>query len=529
MHNKTFSFVLAGFSALMLLLPNVSFSATFERAKPKQLDVRVLVDISQELEAKDPNHYRQSALKLFTELLPRKAKVGIWTFDGETKEVLSPELVTDSWRGKALKIIDKIGVSSSTQSNLEKALAVTSLDWVEPNKKISRHIILLSDGQIDVGNKKRNLASKSRIQNSQIKRLNSLGVTIHTIGVSNEADQQLLDTIAVETGGWFDMAKSPEHLSRTLLRVNKRLSQRNSAPIVANKFMVDEGIREFTAVVFRKKGFGSTALDDPDGMDFGQENKRKGVLWHREKSYDIVTVSRPMEGEWKLIAPVDADNQVFIKTRLQMVVEALPPEIFAGDDSRLRMLLSDSGRLVSNNNFLDIIKATVDVKLKNSKPMSLDMQRDMISGGYFFVEIGKFLPPGVHNIIVSVKGPTFERQESLSVRVKPKPVVKYIEVKPEFRQVLSDAGIQLPENGVTEHTLEACPDLAALLAKDNLAECKHEATDNDDAEEGTNWLVALGVVLFINVLFAIGGFFGFKFYKKKIMVEDQELINKISV
>jgi len=69
--------------------------------------------------------------------------------------------------------------------------------------------------------------------------------------------------VANETLGWFDVAKTAAQTERALLRVSKRLVERNSIPLIANTFTVDETVRQFTAVVFIKKGFGTTQLDDP--------------------------------------------------------------------------------------------------------------------------------------------------------------------------------------------------------------------------------------------------------------------------
>ena len=144
---------------------------------------------------------------------------------------------------------------------------------------------------------------------------------MHVIAFSDDADKELLEKLAMDTNGWYDWVKTPAQLERALLRVNKRLVQKNSIPIVANKFVIDDAVRQFTAVVFRKKGFGATQLDDPEGMDFGRDNKPNGVDWHREKRYDIVTVTNPIEGDWRLIAPASPDNEIFITTKLQMAVD----------------------------------------------------------------------------------------------------------------------------------------------------------------------------------------------------------------
>lgn len=513
----------------LCLAHSPSFAATFNKNANKALEVRILVDVSGNMKQSDARGFRQSSLKLFAKLMPTGAKAGIWIFDDRVTKIVPVSEVGETWRAKALKSIGKIHANGEI-SNLEKALAVTSLDWVTPDNKTKRHIIVLTDGKITLGgNKKVNLASKDRIKNFQINRLKSLGVHVHTIALSVDADMGLLESLSADTDGWYDQVKNPEHLERTLLRVNKRLIQKNSIPIVANKFVIDDAVREFTAVVFRKKGFGSTQLDDPEGMDFGRDSKRNGVDWHREKRYDIVTVTNPIEGVWRLVAPSSPDNEIFITTKLQMVVDELPDKVIAGVDSRIKMLMVEKGRLVTNSNFLNVIDATVELKNKRGKITKIEMEQDMISGGYFFADIGKDLKIGLYEMLVRAKGNTFERVETMTIHVKAKPKTKVetVEIKPEFRKVLNDAGIEVPEEISEEEIPLVCPDPVVNDGGVSPEGSSEEGAELEEEEEN-NWMVTAAIILLVNLLLAAAGFFGFKMYKKKSAMADEELINKLS-
>jgi hypothetical protein len=509
---------------LLLLSPLLTHAATSNKDGKKSLEVRVLVEVSDRMVISDPNNHRVAALKLFIKLLPNNANAGIWMFDGATTELMKTAKSGISWKTQALKNVDKVHANGKT-ADIERALAVASLDWVQKNPKESRHIILLTDGKITSGRTKAdNLASKQRILNYQITRLKAADVSVHTIGFSEDADVKFLDAIATETVGWFDVAKTAEQLEKTLLRVNKRLVEKNRIPLVANKFIVDETVRQFTAVVFRKEGFGSTQLDDPEGMDFGRSSDRVGVTWHREKKFDIVTVTKPMEGEWRLIAPNDPNNEIFITSNLQMALDDLPKEIYAGSDTRIRILMTDRGKLLRNSNVLSVIDATVEITNKRGDKEVFEMEQDMITGGYFFVDLGKDFKVGPYELIVRAVGNTFERIESAAFHVKPKPAINYIEIKPVFKQVLADAGVVIAEEGVSEDELMQCPDLSKIVVGGEcLALPKQEAV-----EEETDWMMAGGVVLLVNLLLAVGGFFGLTFYRKKETEENEGLMKKVA-
>ncbi|MEO1889124.1 MAG: vWA domain-containing protein [Cycloclasticus sp.] len=509
---------------LLLLTPLLAPAATFNKNGKKSLEVRVLVDVSDRMVISDPDNHRVAALKLFIKLLPNNANAGIWMFDGATTELIKTAKSGISWKTQALKNVDKVHSNGKT-ADIERALAVASLDWVEKNPKESRHIILLTDGKITSGRTKAdNLASKQRILNYQITRLKAADVSVHTIGFSEDADVEFLDAIATETVGWFDVAKTAEQLEKTLLRVNKRLVEKNRIPLIANKFTVDETVRQFTAVVFRKKGFGSTQLDDPEGMDFGRSSDRTGVTWHREKKFDIVTVTKPMEGEWLLIAPNDPNNEIFITTNLQMALDDLPKEIYAGSDTRIRILMTDRGKLLKNSNVLSVIEASVEITNKRGDKEVFEMEQDMITGGYFFVDLGKDFKVGPYELVARAVGNTFERIESATFHVKPKPAVNYTEIKLVFKQVLADAGIVIAEKGVTDDEMLQCPDLSKIVVG---GACPI-APVQEPVEEETDWIMAGGIVLLVNLLLAAGGFFGFKIVRKKAAEEDESLMKKVA-
>ena len=523
---KYFNLISLCVLALIFVCPQ-SLAATFGKEANKTLDVRILVDVSKNMATSDIEGFRQSSIVLFAKLLPNGARTGIWMFDDRVTEIMPLSKVSDGWRAKALLSVKKIYAKGEV-SHLEKALAVSTLDWVVPDNTAKRHVVVLTDGQVSVGsNKKNNLASKDRIQTIQLERLKKLGVYVHVIAFSDDADKELLEKLAMDTNGWYDWVKTPAQLERALLRVNKRLVQKNSIPIVANKFVIDDAVRQFTAVVFRKKGFGATQLDDPEGMDFGRDNKPNGVDWHREKRYDIVTVTNPIEGDWRLIAPASPDNEIFITTKLQMAVDRLPKVIISGEDSRIKMLLAEKGKLVTNSNFLDVVKATIELKNKRGKKTVIDMEQDMIAGGYFFADIGKDLKEGAYEMVVRAKGNTFERVETMTIHVGPKPKEKTVEIKPEFRKVLTDAGIEVPEEVTdTEQTDLSCPE---AVGEDK---GKDEATGEEVAEveeaEESNWMVTAGIILLVNLLLGAAGFFGFRFFKGRAAKADEALINKLS-
>jgi len=184
-------------------------------------------------------------------------------------------------------------------------------------------------------------------------------------------------------------------------------------------------------------------------------------------------------------------------------------------------LMTDKGKLLQNSNMLSVIDATIEITNKRGDKEVISMQQDMINGGYFFVNVGKELKVGPYELVVRAVGNTFERIEALSFRVKSKPKIDYVEIDPVFDTVLAEAGIVLPEEGVTDEEILQCPDLSKIVVGGN------GAAPVEEIEEESNWLLTGGIVLIVNLLLAAGGFFGLRFYKKKIAAEDELLTKKL--
>ena len=70
------------FSLTCLLLFALMFTSVqaVDFNKNNAIEVRVLVDVSERMKISDPENHRISALKLFINLLPNNANVGIWMF-----------------------------------------------------------------------------------------------------------------------------------------------------------------------------------------------------------------------------------------------------------------------------------------------------------------------------------------------------------------------------------------------------------------------------------------------------------------
>src|SRR5829696_2030868 len=163
-------------------------------------NLSLVVDCSSSMQGEKFKQAKESALELF-ELLGENDYLSVISFDKTARVALGSTKKSES-RSAELDVIKnlKLGKGTNIYKGLELAFKEVSKEPKEPDNSSSndsmmtRRIVLLTDGQPSVGKMEETdfvgLSEKIREQN----------ITVSTIGVGNNYDQQLLHIIA-ETGG----------------------------------------------------------------------------------------------------------------------------------------------------------------------------------------------------------------------------------------------------------------------------------------------------------------------------------------
>jgi uncharacterized protein (TIGR03503 family) len=272
----------------------------------------------------------------------------------------------------------------------------------------------------------KNAASKKRILERILPRLAGLNATVHTIALSKNADHELMKKLAGETGGWYEQVENAEQLQKVFLRIFEKVGKPDAVPLQDNKFKVDETITEATLLVFHKPGAQETEVVPPDGKVFRADNAPSWVSWHRDQGYDMLTISDPKAGEWKIRAEVDPDNRVMIVTDLKMQTTDLPNRLIQGSSLPVLVKFSDQGKLIRKREFLDVVNVTAvqqdDGASSEARPMLDDGQEPDTTAddGLFTLTFGgESLGSGVGELVLNATGPTFVREKRMTYEVVP--------------------------------------------------------------------------------------------------------------
>ena len=410
-------FLFAGLSVLLGIPP--VFAA--DPAPPAKADVRLVIDISGSMKENDPHNLRQPAVRMVTQLLPPDSRAGIWTF-GQYVNMLVPHgSVDQDWRKLALQRSSKIN-SAGLYTNIGKALETASDDFYRDRRFENTHFIVLTDGMVDLrGNAAVDSRERARILDSVVARIKAKGAHIDTIALSTHADKALLKRMAVETGGTFTIAQSAEDLSRAFLGAFDNAAPAEQVPINNGGFLVDDSIKEFTALVFHKPGSQATQLVTPEGASYSAIDHPGSVHWLHEDAYDLVTIEKPQAGQWRIDAEMMPDNRVTVVSNLRLAVSDLPANFFAGDKLEMNVAFYDDKGKITDKQFLGLIRVDMTMSTEDGRSgtKTLSASDQMPADGVYHDEISRLQEPGTYQVKILADGRTFKREQTQSITLRP--------------------------------------------------------------------------------------------------------------
>lgn len=378
-------------------------------------DVRVLIDISGSMKQNDPANLRRPALRMLVGLLQPGTRAGVWSFARWTNMLVPLDEVDEAWKARAISLSEQIG-SPGQFTNIEAVLDKATRDWSGVAATQPRHVVLLTDGMVDVvGEAAEDAASRRRILGPLRERLQAQGTKVHTLALSDRADHALLERLANDTGGWYQQVDSADELQRVFLRIFEKVGKPASLPLEGNVFRVDKAVKEATLLVFRAPGSPPAVLYAPDGSRFTDSDILSGVAWFRDEGYELITLANPAPGEWRLEADVDPDNRVMVVTDLRLAVKDVPNQLERTEPLLVEAALLDKGEVVKRKAFLDIITLRAQVaSAAGAQPLTMNDRGASgdrrAQDGVFGARTAEALPAGELELIVGVDSETFNRE-----------------------------------------------------------------------------------------------------------------------
>ena len=241
----------SGLPALLVLSLLAFLLATPGSHAASEPELHVLIHVSGSMKKTDPENLREPALRLLGDLVPEQSRVRVDLFGNRITTVLPASQATAETKRAMRAAAGRIR-SNEPFTDIPAALEAANRDWGEQTE---RNIILLSDGKVDISpDDAVNERATARLRDQVIPGLVENDVQVHTVALSEAADDAVLTEVAERTGGLALSARSNADLQRVFLSLFEATAPRTGVPLVENRFRVDESISELTLVVFRGDG-----------------------------------------------------------------------------------------------------------------------------------------------------------------------------------------------------------------------------------------------------------------------------------
>ncbi|UYG05298.1 VWA domain-containing protein [Halomonas sp. LR3S48] len=379
-------------------------------------EVRVIIDVSGSMRHNDPDQLAAEALDLLVTLVPSGARAGVWTFGERVANPLQPSPANLEWRDRA-RALSSLLVDYQQYTDIESAIyqAASAGEVTGP-----RHLVLLTDGRIDLpdwrGSKPAiDRSSREALLDELGPRLAEEGIVVHAIAFSEEADLDLVERLAQMTGGLSAPVAAPDALMGAFLAIVDRIFPSDRVPITDQRFLIEPGLRGFTALLFR--GEEAPELVGPDGRRYSADSPPEGAEWRSESRYDLVHVPNPQPGQWRLDGAPGLESRITIESPLSLQTAGVPSTFYLGFDVPVEAWLAREGEAVGVEELPTHLRLTAELHDSSGAVQSavvLRQQEERFVGRLPAPALG-----GTAQFVVRAEGQGFRRQRVQAINVLP--------------------------------------------------------------------------------------------------------------
>jgi Mg-chelatase subunit ChlD len=188
------------------------------------LDIVLVLDNSGSMKQNDPQLLTREVVTRFLDGISANTRMGMVVFDQDAR-LIEPLTALDSLNAKIgfLKGLDSLnyqGKYTNSPVAIERALYELRTHGREQADKI---VIFLTDGIVDTGDSARDREKAQWLKDSLTVESQKLGIRLFTIAFTDRADYQLIQTLAMKTGGEYFRAYQAKEIEGVFNAINARL------------------------------------------------------------------------------------------------------------------------------------------------------------------------------------------------------------------------------------------------------------------------------------------------------------------
>lgn len=387
---------------VLLILP-LSGKGAFAAAaqQSSHIDAVLVMDASNSMKASDPNQISSEAMKMFIDMLSTQGdKVGIVSYtDKIQREKALLEIQSDADKTDLKQFIDQLDRGAYTDISVGVKEAVKVLKQ-GAEKGHEPMIVVLADGNNALDPKSGRTESQSDQELSQsVQEAKAEGIPIYTIGLNADGklNKNALAKLSDQTGGKSFSTSSADDLPQILSEIfasHQKLKIVPVTAITANGSYQEVTINVPNANVLEANisMISSSPVDvkltDPSGKE--QQIPSANVLRSKSKTYSLLKLLKPEQGDWKLQVkgvPKDKiDINLIFNYDLELDMDPLPSTtVKKGDSIDINAYLVSNGQKLQNNGLYNNMSAKLIVKDLDSgdtKEVKLTNKGDHFVGSY---------------------------------------------------------------------------------------------------------------------------------------------------
>lgn len=419
--------------AVIVFLFQLGVPGVLAAAQTTKIDAVLVVDVSNSMNTSDTNKIGNEAMKMFIDMLSVNGdRVGIVAYtDKIQREKALLEIKTPEDKEDLKQFIDGLdrGPYTDIAVGLKEAVKVLQ-NGSDPGH--DPMIVVLADGNNDFDKASgRTQAQSDKELNAAVEEARQAGIPIYTIGLNadgklnKEALAALADKTAAKSFSTNTAEDLPQilseifasHLKLKIVPIQSMTGTGNYQEVTVN--VPNASVLEANISIMSSQPV-ETQLVDPSGNAVAIPSDE--VVINKSKSYTLLKLLNPSEGDWKLkvkgVSKDKIDINLVFNYDLELAMEPLKATSYKpGDEVAISSYLTSNGQKLANGELYQNMSAVLlvkDLDTGKTEEIKLDNKGDKFEGTYKIAEKHEY------ELVVRAEEKSFYR-ESAPVTITAKP------------------------------------------------------------------------------------------------------------
>lgn len=203
---------------------NITQQQTIEKDTLSK-DIIFVLDNSGSMRKNDPEYLMKDVLKKFIDEIDKSSRIAITIFDNKIQKILPFTQISDQSKQSVLDSLSQLdykGLQTNSPAAIESAIYDIKNNAREGTLKI---IIFLTDGIIDTGDLQRDTEKRKWLQEELANDATDSSIKIFSIAFSENADFELIQSLAQKTGGEYYRVLTANNLETAFKKMHTLIHQ----------------------------------------------------------------------------------------------------------------------------------------------------------------------------------------------------------------------------------------------------------------------------------------------------------------